>query len=233
MHIDTDYSLIPPYSLMIILSFACGETAWAFLNRKAEVSKPIAKYLLFLAPPMSLFCAVLLTLIESKGKTIGLSSLGALAGMYAASLTMGLISDDCADLRKMSRNCVLILPLMYAIGKIGCLLAGCCRGIPYSGVLCISYTGRNACDHTLFPVQLCETAAFLVLFAVGSLLYLRGFRLAVPLVFTGAGGIKLALDFLRESHIGIIFSFTQALCAVLVLIGVVWTALAIRKTRPV
>ena len=47
------------------------------------------------------------------------------------------------------------VPFAHGIGRIGCLLAGCCHGMPYSGPLAVqdSLTGM-----TYFPVPLLEAA---------------------------------------------------------------------------
>lgn len=45
------------------------------------------------------------------------------------------------------------IPFAHAIGRIGCFMAGCCHGMPYSGPLAVRdrFTGV-----TYFPVQLLE-----------------------------------------------------------------------------
>ncbi len=51
------------------------------------------------------------------------------------------------------------IPVGHAIGRIGCLLAGCCRGIAYDGPLAIYYQSAVTgvpIDQGYFPVQLLE-----------------------------------------------------------------------------
>ena len=221
-HIDTDYSFLPPYGIMIILSFVAGCLGMYLLNVRRGIRKDIARYLLVLLPMMSVFCGIGLTVITSGGTNFGLSSLGGLAGVYAAAFTMGLISPNKGDLRIMAETGTIVLPLMYSVSKMGCFFAGCCSGIPYEGIFAVEYTGGNAHDGAVFPVQLTETLVFLLIFAAGVVLYLKQKRFAVPAVFLVSVLAKFALDFVRESHIGITLSVTQILCLVLAAIGIVW-----------
>lgn len=55
------------------------------------------------------------------------------------------------------------LPLGHAIGRIGCLLAGCCYGFRYDGIFAIS-TGFGVEGVTYFPIQAVE-AVFNLLIA--------------------------------------------------------------------
>ncbi len=57
------------------------------------------------------------------------------------------------------------IPLGHAIGRIGCLLAGCCYGLPYQGALAVS-TAFEAGNHTFFPIQVVEALANLLIAGV-------------------------------------------------------------------
>ena len=55
---------------------------------------------------------------------------------------------------------VPFIPLGHAIGRIGCVLAGCCHGFAYDGPLAIYYPASVAglpADQGYFPVQLLES----------------------------------------------------------------------------
>ncbi len=54
--------------------------------------------------------------------------------------------------------CLGCVPIAHGFGRIGCLLAGCCYGIPYGGRFSVVYTnsGLAPCGIGLFPVQLVE-----------------------------------------------------------------------------
>ena len=225
IRINTDYSVISPYPIMIMLSFAAGLTASYLLDRRGGVPKTVCRYLMLLSPMMSVFCGFGLTYITSGGKMLGLSSLGGLIGMYAAVVTLSLINGRRDDTITMFGSCTLALPLMYSVSKIGCTLAGCCRGFKYEGAFGIHYSGRLSGEADVFPVQPLESLIFLGIFISGLLLYLRGRKAAAPVYFTGAAA-KFALDFLRQSHAGKILSLTQVLVALLLMVGTVILVIA-------
>lgn len=58
------------------------------------------------------------------------------------------------------------IPLMHAIGRIGCFLGGCCFGIPWPAPIGIAFTHSLGAPNgiTLFPVQLLESALNFILF---------------------------------------------------------------------
>lgn len=228
-HINTDFSLLPPYGLMILSSFLAGAVGMYRLNIRRGIQKNVARYLLILLPVMSIFGGMGLTYITSGGESFGLSSVGGLVGVYAAAITMGLISPMPGETRIMAETATVMLPLMYSVSKIGCFLAGCCYGMPYDGICAVEYTGQNAHDGAVFPVQAAETLTFLVIFLIGLRLYKKRKRYAVQVIFIACALMKCALDFLRASHEGIVLSLTQIFCIVLAGIGAVWLILNVKK----
>lgn len=62
--------------------------------------------------------------------------------------------------------CVPCLPLVHAFGRIGCFFAGCCFGTPYDGPGAVVYRASFGAPvgTPLFPVQLAEAAANLMIF---------------------------------------------------------------------
>ena len=60
------------------------------------------------------------------------------------------------DWNTLTQAIVPYVPLGHAIGRIGCLLAGCCHGMPYSGPLAVYYPNsvlQLPPDQGYFPVQ--------------------------------------------------------------------------------
>lgn len=90
-----------------------------------------------------------------------------------------------------------VLPFSVAIGRIGCTLSGCCRGLPHDGLLAIA----DASGVRRYPAQLLELA--LQLLAGGLLVVLFRRRLlhgrlfALYLVLYGAG--RFALEPIRDT----------------------------------
>lgn len=91
------------------------------------------------------------------------------------------------------------IPLGQAIGRVGCLLGGCCYGFPYEGfgAVCLAEAGVPG---TVFPAQLAAALAD-VLLSLGLLWYDRrrpraGVRL-LYLYLAGYAVVRFGLEFLR------------------------------------
>ena len=222
-HINTDSdALFSPYAVTMFSAFLLGIGLLWLLNRRDGIPKNIAGLLALLSPVMILTCAAGMGYLMSHGQTVGLASMGALFGMYLSVITMSLIYGNREAARNMLQNCTLVLPLMYAVSKFGCFLAGCCRGMDYDGVFCVRYTGAETGELSAFPVQLTESLAFLVIFSIGMLLRRRHRSGSIRLVFLLSALTKGLLDFLRAEHQGRIVTVNQVLCMVLTGICLAW-----------
>lgn len=216
--VNTVYEKLSPYPVMILLSVAAGISLQYYLNRKRGIDKTKALCLLLLEPVLC-FAAGFLMTYYSSGKTVfGLSSMGGLAGMYAASLFVALVKRKYGETGVLMQNCTFVLPLIYSISKIGCLFAGCCHGIEYDGIFSIKYI-RAEDSITVFPVQAAETLVFAVIFAAGMMLLKKRKNSSVFVVFMLSAVSKGMLDFLRISHSGKIITFNQILCIILIASG--------------
>lgn len=82
---------------------------------------------------------------------------GLIGGILGA--VIGIRIAKC-DLRTVEYTVVPFIPLGHAVGRIGCVMAGCCYGFEYDGPLAVHYphaiTGIPA-DQGYFPVQLLES----------------------------------------------------------------------------
>jgi phosphatidylglycerol:prolipoprotein diacylglycerol transferase len=111
-----------------------------------------------------------------------------------------------------------VLPFSIAIGRVGCHLAGCCRGLPHDGALSVTY----ADGVPRYPVQLFEVAfhlaagaAFIALVRGGRL---EGRVFAVYLMAYGA--YRFASEVVRETpRVFASFSAYQAFCVVMIILG--------------
>ena len=231
LQIHTDFSRAAPYAVMIGLSFLAGTGGLYLLSVRRGIRKDIAGYLLLLCPLMSAAGGMLHSYLESGCRSWGLSSIGGLLGLYAAVLIMGQIAPKgCRQI--MVQNATLMLPLMYALGKTGCLLSGCCRGIAYSGPFCVQYTGERLSTGCVFPVQLAESVVFLGIFLLGMHSFRRHRTDTFPLIFLASAGAKFLLDFLREAHQGKVLTSNQVLCILLLAAGSVWLIRSRMQTAP-
>ncbi len=88
----------------------------------------------------------------------GIVFFGALLGAIPGAI-LGIRWAKCKTF-DLERTVVPWIPLGHGIGRIGCLLAGCCYGMPYDGPLAVSYPNAVTDvpkEMTFFPVQPLET----------------------------------------------------------------------------
>lgn len=85
--------------------------------------------------------------------------LGAVIGVRIANCSIDLVI----------RSAVPFLPLAHAVGRIGCIMAGCCHGFAYDGPLALYYphavSGLSP-EQGYFPVQLLEALINVIIGAV-------------------------------------------------------------------
>lgn len=88
---------------------------------------------------------------------------GGLIGGIAGALI--LIRVCRLDLDVYACSIVPCIPLGHAFGRLGCLLAGCCYGLPYEGPLAVR-SAQAGLSQTLFPIQAVEALCDFILFAI-------------------------------------------------------------------
>jgi phosphatidylglycerol:prolipoprotein diacylglycerol transferase len=89
------------------------------------------------------------------------------------------------------------LPFSVAVGRIGCLIAGCCRGAPYDGPLAIAYD-----DGVLrHPAQLYEVVFQLAVGLTLLALYRRNrlFGRLFALYLAAYGAFRFGTEFIRDT----------------------------------
>jgi phosphatidylglycerol:prolipoprotein diacylglycerol transferase len=122
-----------------------------------------------------------------------------------------------------------VLPFTFAVGRIGCLTAGCCRGIPWHGPWAITYADgipRHPTQAYELLFQLVAGLIFLVLLRRGVLF---GRLFSVYLIAYGA--FRFGNEFLRETPKTFGgFSAYQGLCLVMIALGAAF--LVKRTVRP-
>ena len=91
---------------------------------------------------------------------------GTIGGIVAARLSGENIERTAAIL-------IPCVPLGHVFGRIGCYLAGCCYGRPYSGTFGLK-TVQDSVICTLFPIQLLESMLNIIIFLI-LILFLRKF----------------------------------------------------------
>ncbi len=98
------------------------------------------------------------------------------------------------------------LPIGHAIGRIGCIMAGCCNGMKYDGMFAIHYprsiVGLSV-EQGYFPVQLLE-AVLNIIIAVILIIYSKKEKPKYNILFlylTFYAIVRFFLEFLRGDEI--------------------------------
>lgn len=200
----------PLYGIIIIISLMVGFIFVYKYLKRSNVSFEVSMITYTFSLIFMFLFAVLLTLVvEHK---LGLSSMGAAAGVIVSLFILDILY---VNERKIINKCyLLLLPLLYGLSKIGCLLAGCCHGYIYDGILSLKYG-----DNYYFPTQGLESILFIFIF-----FYLyknESKRCIYSKTFIICGIVKFLLDYTRYTHIGVVLSVNQILCLISCVIGII------------
>lgn len=222
---------IPIYGLMILLSLVANIVVVAFISRKYRFTRDEIICLLLYENAGIILGAKTLTFLQNYKSlngnfdilTLGLSSYGAVIGALLFIILFRLQFKK--SLKEMLFIFMPSIPLMYAIGKVGCFLAGCCHGIEYGGFgnVVYRYSDIVSSEISLFPIQIVETVFFTGIF-IYMLLKHRKNKFDIKTLgisFILCGFSKFSLDFLRMSHMGQIISLNQIISIVFIIIGVI------------
>lgn len=204
---------IPIYGLMFYAGIAFAAIAAAFLCSKKRVEKfdlagsgvytmigaVIGSKLLFILVSWQDIIKYNLSFISIiKGGFVFYGGLlGGILGLWIYSRQFKMSFSDFANLY------ATVLPLGHAFGRVGCFFAGCCYGLPYDGKFSVTYTdvvGITPTMTPLFPIQLVEAAALLLLFVIFLILYLKSERLrehSAVLYIIAYSILRFVIEFFR------------------------------------
>ncbi len=120
-----------------------------------------------------------------------------------------------------------VVPLVHGIGRIGCLCAGCCYGMEYSGFGAIVFNNSLFAPNgiPLFPMQIVEAICNFIIFIILLITYKKflGTYKTVGLYLILYSIVRFVLEFFRGDLIrGIYFSLStsQWISIVLFVIGI-------------
>ena len=128
----------------------------------------------------------------------GFSILGALTGSL---IIIPYLQITNISVKKFFATVLIYLPIAQAVGRIGCLLVGCCHGATHTGLLSIIYTNPESlapCFAFLCPTQLYSSMFYFFLFL--ALLFVRKLDndgLIIKIYFLSASLERILLDFWR------------------------------------
>ncbi len=208
------------YGIIIILSIVIG-TIYIYRSLKKEGYSNKNIFLYFLMYVMfALFFGKFYTMVtnpeETKFLTAGLSAYGGLVGTILAAIIFEKILP-CDN--KIIKYSILALPLIYSLTKIACFVSGCCYGIPYDGFLSVTYV--DGLNINVFPIQITETVAFLILFLFCNKFKDKENIEYITLILTAI--LKFLLDFLRYDHLTISITTNQIFSIILIILTIlIW-----------
>lgn len=103
--------------------------------------------------------------------------------------------------KKLSMILIPTVPIFHAIGRIGCLCAGCCYGMEYHGFGSITFhnTPYAPTGIPLFPMQIVESICNLIIFIILLITYkkFKGTYITIFLYFILYSVIRFILEFYR------------------------------------
>lgn len=215
----------PLYGIIIVSSVIIG-MLYIYYNLKKEgyKNKSILLYfIMYIA--FAFICGKMYTVLaygKSNILTAGLSAYGGLIGVVIASIIFEKILPTDGKIIKYT---ILSLPLVYGLTKIGCLIVGCCGGIPYEGIFKMKHT--YMLNTWQFPIQLTETLVFLLTFIICHLLNKNK---NINYIVLGLVSIlKFMLDYLRYDHINISISRNQVF-SIILLVATILTYIINKRT---
>lgn len=215
--IDTDLQI---YSICIFMSFILNIIIICLLNKNKD---RLIYYMLIYENIGFIYGGKLFTYLTNLNKydsfdflRIGFSSLGSLIGGILFLILF------CIQFKRNIEETLNLfikpIPFMYAIGKIGCFLVGCCYGIEYSGPFSVvyNYTSNDINGIRLFPVQLVESIVFTIIFIL-----IMKKKINVYKIILICSISKFLLDFLRFKNNNMILSVNQIGCLFIIIISLI------------
>ncbi|MGN0974076.1 MAG: prolipoprotein diacylglyceryl transferase family protein [Bacilli bacterium] len=226
--IDTN---IPVYDLCILLSLILNAFVISIIAKKFNYTKLEIFILILYETVGIIFGGKLLSFIENypsyKGDigfmVVGFRAFGAVTGalifIYLSKFQLK------KTFKELLYICLPSVPLMYAIGKIGCFLVGCCHGIEYSkiGSVVYKYSFEEINGIQLFPVQLVESIIFFIIFIFIMIRYKKNKinEKTLGLILILSGSAKFILYYFRMEHLNSIFTSHQILSFIFIILGIV------------
>ena len=217
---------IPFYNIMILLSLIANVIVVVFNYRRFNFSKDEVIGSLVYENIGIIVGAKVLSYLTNYSQefnflSLGLSSFG---GVIGAIIFLAIFS---LQFKKSFKDMLFVfmpsIPLMYALGKIGCFLAGCCYGIKYDGLGHVVYNYSLAAPSgvSLFPVQIVESVVFILIFVYNFYNILKNnfSYKTLSISFILCGFAKFCLDYLRDSHVSVILSVNQVISLLFIIIG--------------
>ena len=147
---------VSSYGLCMVLGFACIGVTTVVRGNRLGICWETVLICGAAAIGLGLLCGNLVYLAVTYPLSGILARLleGDLVGGFFGAV-LGAYAVACPASRLMAAALPGI-PFGHAIGRIGCLLAGCCRGMPYSGPLAVIDSRTGQCYFPVQPLEGCD-----------------------------------------------------------------------------
>lgn len=146
--------------------------------------------------------------------------IGGVVGLYVYSKSFKI------SFKKLCMILIPVVPIFHSIGRIGCLLAGCCHGREYNGFGSITFynTEFAPVGIPLFPMQIVESICNLIIFIIILLTYkkFKGTYKTIALYAVLYSIVRFVLEFYRgDAARGIVvLSTSQWISIALFIVGI-------------
>ena len=133
------------------------------------------------------------------------------------------------DLIEVSPCCIT---LAHALGRIGCLTAGCCHGGKTDGIFGVYMIVPDGEAGKYIPTQLYEAIFLLCLFFVLTYLFRKNKKINAVVYLLSYGAWRFFIEFFRADERGALLPYltpAQAISLVLITVGFVLLALKRKK----
>lgn len=120
-----------------------------------------------------------------------------------------------------------VVPVFHSIGRIGCLMAGCCHGREYNGFGSITFYNTELAPKgvPLFPMQIVESICNLMIFVIILIIYRRnkGTYKTIALYAVLYSIVRFILEFFRGDAVRgiIVLSTSQWISIALFIVGII------------
>lgn len=146
--------------------------------------------------------------------------IGGVIGLYVYSKSFKI------SFKKLCMILIPVVPIFHSIGRIGCLLAGCCHGREYHGFGSITFynTQLAPVGVPLFPIQIVESICNLIIFIIILITYkkFKGTYKTIAIYAVLYSVVRFALEFYRGDTVRgiIVLSTSQWISIVLFIVGI-------------
>lgn len=147
--------------------------------------------------------------------------IGGVIGLYVYSKSFKI------SFKKLCMILIPVVPIFHSIGRIGCLLAGCCYGMEYDGFGSITFYNSELAPIgvPLFPMQIVESICNLIIFIIILITYKRfkGTYKTIALYSVLYSIVRFVLEFYRgDTARGIlVLSTSQWISIALFIVGII------------